>query len=91
MNFVPVLEKFSENYILWILQYNTLSKTFYTSTTWRPELLWFRYRTEKTTEYLSIFSPNVRKYGSEKTPNLDTFYAVNLVCNVSLKLPITIW
>ena len=26
MNFVPVLEKFSENYILWILQYYTLSE-----------------------------------------------------------------
>ena len=27
-------------------------------------------------EYLSLFSPNVGKYGPEKTPYLDTFYAV---------------
>ena len=28
------------------------------------------------TEYLSIFSPNTRKYGPGKTPHLDTFHAV---------------
>ena len=27
-------------------------------------------------KYLSVFSPNVGKYGAEKTPYLDTFYAV---------------
>ena len=27
-------------------------------------------------ERYSVFSPNVRKYGSEKTPYLDTFHAV---------------
>ena len=26
--------------------------------------------------YLSVFSPNVGKYGPEKTPNMDTFHAV---------------
>ena len=67
MNFVPVLEKFSENYILWILQYYTLSKTFYTSTTWGPELLWFRYRTEKTTAW------NVSKYGVFSSPYFSAF------------------
>ena len=30
----------------------------------------------RDTEYLSVFSPNVGKYGPEKTPDLDTFYAV---------------
>ena len=28
------------------------------------------------TSYLSVFSPNARKYGPEKTPYLDTFHAV---------------
>ena len=28
------------------------------------------------TEYISIFSPNTGKYGSEKAPYLDTFHAV---------------
>ena len=28
------------------------------------------------TEYLSVFSPNARKYGPEKTPYLDTFHTV---------------
>ena len=27
-------------------------------------------------EYLSVFSPNDRKYGPKKTPNTDTFHAV---------------
>ena len=27
--------------------------------------------------YLSVFSPNVGKYGPEKTPYLDTFHAVD--------------
>ena len=27
-------------------------------------------------KYLSVFSPNAKKYGPEKTPYLDTFYAV---------------
>ena len=29
------------------------------------------------TEYLSVFSTNAGKYGPEKTPYLDTFYAVD--------------
>ena len=29
-----------------------------------------------SSEYLSVFSPNVGKYGPEKSPYLDTFYAV---------------
>ena len=29
-------------------------------------------------EYLSVFSPNAGKYGTEKTPYLDTFHAVAL-------------
>ena len=29
--------------------------------------------------YLSIFSPNARKYGPEKTPYSDTFHAVIVV------------
>ena len=29
-------------------------------------------------QYLSIFSPKVRKDGPEKTPYLDTFHAVNI-------------
>ena len=28
------------------------------------------------TEYFSVFSPNVRKYGPEKTPYFDTFHTV---------------
>ena len=30
----------------------------------------------RVTEYLSVFSPNAGKYGSEKTPYLDTFHTV---------------
>ena len=30
----------------------------------------------RDTEYFSIFSPNVRKYGPEKTPYFDTFHTV---------------
>ena len=30
----------------------------------------------RDTEYLSVFSPNARKYGPEKTPYLDTFHAL---------------
>ena len=30
----------------------------------------------RDTKYLSAFSPNVGKYGPEKTPYLDTFHAV---------------
>ena len=28
-------------------------------------------------KYLSVFSPNARKYGPEKTPYLDTFRVMN--------------
>ena len=31
----------------------------------------------RDTSYLSIFSPNARKYGPEKTPYLDTFHTVS--------------
>ena len=31
----------------------------------------------RDTPYLSVFSPNAEKYGSEKTPCLDTCHAVN--------------
>ena len=31
---------------------------------------------QRDTEYLSVFSSNAGKYGPEKTPYLDTFYAV---------------
>ena len=37
-----------------------------------PYLDWIR----RYTEYLSVFSPNVGKYGPEKTPYLDTFQTV---------------
>ena len=37
-----------------------------------PHSDWIR----RDTEYLSVFSPNVGKYGLKKTPYLDTFHAV---------------
>ena len=37
-----------------------------------PHSNWIR----RDTSYLSVFSPNAGKYGSEKTPYLDTFQAV---------------
>ena len=40
-----------------------------------PFLPAFSLNTEKY-GYLSIFNPNVGKYGPEKTPFLDTFHAV---------------
>ena len=39
-----------------------------------PHSDWIR----RVTEYLSVFSPNARKYGPEKTPYLDSFHAVEL-------------
>ena len=33
---------------------------------------------KRDTKYLSVFSPNVGKYGPEITPYLDTFHAVTL-------------
>ena len=36
-----------------------------------PHSNWIR----RDAEYLSVFSPNARKYGSEKAPYLDTFHA----------------
>ena len=33
---------------------------------------------KRDTEYLSVFSPNAAKYGPEKPPYLDTFYAVKI-------------
>ena len=40
-----------------------------------------RIRTEnlKDTEYLSVFSPNKRKYGPEKTRYFDTFHALTVL------------
>ena len=38
-----------------------------------PHSDWIR----RFTEYLSVFTPNAGKYGPEKTPYLDTFYAVS--------------
>ena len=35
--------------------------------------------------YLSVFSPNARKYGPEKTPYLDTFHAVTIINSNSYK------
>ena len=32
----------------------------------------------RDTEYFPVFSPNAGKHGPEKTPNRDTFLAVNL-------------
>ena len=38
-----------------------------------------RIRTEYgETSYLSVFIPNTGKYGSEKTPYLDTFHAMSM-------------
>ena len=34
---------------------------------------------KRDTKYLSVFSPNVGKYGPEITPYLDTFHAVTLI------------
>ena len=42
----------------------------------------------RSMEYLSVFNPNVGKYGPEKTPNLDTFHAVSR--SRSLTLTVTI-
>ena len=33
------------------------------------------------TPYLTVFSPNARKYGPEKTPYMDAFHAVILLVN----------
>ena len=37
-----------------------------------------------TRSYLSVFSPNVGKYGPEKSPYLDTFHAVMASTNIYL-------
>ena len=39
-----------------------------------PHSNWIR----RDAPYLSVFSPNAGKYGSEKTPYVDTFHAVSL-------------
>ena len=39
-----------------------------------PHSNWIR----RDTKYLSLFSPNARKYGPEKTPYLNTFHAVHM-------------
>ena len=41
-----------------------------------PHSDWIRRDIITFTSYLSAFNPNAGKYGPEKTPNLDTFYAV---------------
>ena len=45
-----------------------------------PRLDWIR----TDTSYLSVFSPNARKYGPEKTLYLNTFHAVYFTCSHSL-------
>ena len=37
---------------------------------------------QRDTPYLSVFSPNVGKYGPEKTPYSDTFHAVKIFENI---------
>ena len=39
--------------------------------------------------YLSVFSPNVEKYGPEKTPYFDTFHAVFTLIMYNLFVPVT--
>ena len=36
------------------------------------------------TEQLSVFSPNTGKYGSEKTPYLDTFHVVSVISKLNI-------
>ena len=52
-----------------------------------PHSNWIR----RDTSYLYVFSPNAGKYGSEKTPYLDTFHAVKCILksNNSWNLQIT--
>ena len=40
------------------------------------------------TPYLSVFSPNMRKYGLEKTPHVDTFHEVcSDLCSLYWEIP----
>ena len=39
--------------------------------------------------YLSVFSPNVEKYGPEKTPYFDTFHAVFTLIMYNFFVPVT--
>ena len=53
----------------------------------------FRIRAEcmeiqRDTKYLSVFSPNTRKYGPEKTPYLDTFHTVDVAEVPDTDLPL---
>ena len=47
------------------------------------DLIW------RDTKYLSVFSPNARKYGSEMTPYLDTFRAVRILGLLIVHCPFT--
>ena len=42
-------------------------------------------------KYLSVFSPNAKKYGPEKTPYLDTFYAVYATFAAYINIEINAW
>ena len=44
----------------------------------------FGLNTERYTKYLSIFSPNMGKYGPERTPYLDNFHAVKTMYQFEL-------
>ena len=51
--------------------------------------LLFSIRTEygdlrRFTEQLSVFSPNTGKYGSEKTPYLNTFHVVSVISKLNI-------
>ena len=46
-----------------------------------PHSHWIR----RDTRYLSVFSPNAEKYGPEKTPYLDTFHAVCVKENITIR------
>ena len=43
---------------------------------------------QRDTKYLSVFSPNTRKYGPEKTPYLDTFHTVDVAEVPDTDLPL---
>ena len=45
-----------------------------------PHSDWIR----RDTKYLSVFSLNAGKYGSGKTPYLDTFHAVTIIANIEI-------
>ena len=50
-----------------------------------PHSDWIR----RDAEYLCVFSPNAGKYGPQKTPHLDIFYAVFNKANISEAFQLT--